>query len=60
MLPALAARDWVYQTHDLPPLMSLIYPANLPSKAVAKRLGAAFEKETTLYGLPCHLHRHPK
>ncbi len=57
---AMAARRWAYDTLDLPPLMSLIFPDNLSSKAVAKRLDAVFEKETTLDGAPRHLYRHPK
>ena len=57
---AIAARRWIYETHDLPPLMSLIYPDNLASKAVATRLGAVFEGETMLDGAPRHLYRHPK
>jgi len=57
---ATAARRWAYEALDLPPLMSLIFPDNLPSKAVAERLGAVFEKETVLDGEPRHLYRHPK
>lgn len=57
---AMAARDWAYGTLDLPPLMSLIYPDNLPSKAVAGRLGAVFEKDAMLDGEPRHRYRHPK
>lgn len=55
-----AARSWAYETLDLPPLMSLIVSENLASKAVAKRLGAAFEKEAMLDGEPRLLYRHPK
>jgi RimJ/RimL family protein N-acetyltransferase len=57
---ALAARHWIYQTHDLPPLMSLIDPDNHASKAVAGRLGAVLEAETMLEGELRHLYRHPK
>jgi len=57
---AIEARRWAYETLGLPPLMSLIFPDNLPSKAVAERLGAVFEKETMLDGEPRHLYRHPK
>ena len=57
---AIAARAWAYETFDMPPLMSLIQPDNMTSKAVAKRLGAVFEKETMLDGEPRHLYRHPK
>lgn len=57
---ATAARRWVYQVLGFAPLMSLVHPDNLASKAVAKRLGAVFEKETMLDGEPRHLYRHPK
>ncbi len=57
---AMAARHWAYETLDLPPLMSLIHPENVASKAIAGRLGAVFEKETMLDGEPRHLYRHPK
>lgn len=57
---AAAARSWAYDSLNWPPLMSLIDPDNFPSKAVAGRLGAVFENETTLYGEPRHLYRHPK
>ena len=57
---ALAARSWLYKTLDLPPLMSLIAPANHASKAVAERLGAVFEREFMLEGEARHLYRHPK
>lgn len=56
---ALAARSWVYQAHGLPPMMSLIRPENLASKAVAERLGAAFERDYSLEGELRHLYRHP-
>ncbi|MGH1478492.1 MAG: GNAT family N-acetyltransferase [Geminicoccales bacterium] len=55
-----AARSWAYETLSLPPLMSLIEPDNVASKAVASRLGAVFEKETMLDGATRHLYRHPK
>ena len=55
-----AARNWAYKTLDLPPLMSLIDPNNLASKAVAKRLGAVFESEYDMDGWHRHLYRHPK
>lgn len=55
-----AARSWAYRALNLPPLMSLIVPENLASKAVAQRLRAVFEKETMLDGESRHLYRHPK
>lgn len=57
---ATAARRWLYENLGLPPLMSLIYPDNRASKAVASRLGAVFECETVLDGARRHLYRHPK
>lgn len=57
---ATAARAWAYETFDMQPLMSFVHPDNIASKAVAARLGAVFEKETMLYGVPRHLYRHPK
>ena len=55
-----AARSWAYETLGLSPMMSLIAPNNLASKAVAERLGAVFEREHLLDGEPRHLYRHPK
>ncbi len=57
---AMAARRWAYETFDIPPLMSLVHPDNIASKAVAKRLGAVIEEETVLHGAPRHMYRHPK
>lgn len=44
---ATAARDYAYGTLGWPTMISLIAPANDPSKAVARRLGAGFEKHWT-------------
>ena len=57
---AAAARDWAYRDLGLPPLMSFIHPKNTLSHAVAKRLGATVEAETTLHGEPRIVYRHPK
>ena len=56
---ATAAREWAYQTLELGPLMSFIHPENQPSRAVAERIGATLEAETTLRGMPRLLYRHP-
>lgn len=56
---ARAARAWAYDAHGLAPLMSFIHPDNEASKAVAQRLGARLERETTLRGMPRLLYRHP-
>ncbi len=55
---AAAARDWAYAEKGLPPLMSFIHPENAASIAVAERLGATLEKETTLLGAPRLVYRH--
>ena len=52
------ALNWAHTHLGLPPLMSFVHPQNQPSIAVAKRLGATFEKETTLYGDPRLMFRH--
>ncbi|TKT83053.1 GNAT family N-acetyltransferase [Aquamicrobium sp. LC103] len=55
---ARAARDWAAEALGLPPLMSFVHPENLPSQAVAKRLGAAPMPPTTLRGEPRLQFRH--
>ncbi|SNR65859.1 GNAT family N-acetyltransferase [Puniceibacterium sediminis] len=56
---ARAARTWAHTEHGLGPLISQIHPDNHASAAVAKRLGATLEAESTLLGDPCHIYRHP-
>jgi len=56
---ALAARDWAYRALNLAPLMSFVHPDNRASRAVAERLGARSEGETTLRGEPRLRYRHP-
>lgn len=56
---ALAARDWAYRALNLAPLMSFVHPDNRASRAVAERLGARLERETTLRGEPRLCYRHP-
>lgn len=57
---AIAARDYAYNELGWPTAISLIDPANTPSEAVAKRLGASFE---TTYEHPAfgtmYIWRHP-
>jgi len=55
---ATAVLSWTGSHLGLPPLMSFVHPDNTPSIAVAKRLGAHFEKETTLRGDPRIVFRH--
>lgn len=55
----LAARQHAYDALGESTLVSFIHPDNLPSQAVARRLGAAIEDETMLKGIPCQRWRHP-
>lgn len=55
---ALAARDWAARELGLGPLISYIHPDNTASARVAQRLGATFERETTLLGGPAQIWRH--
>ena len=50
--------SWASSQLGLPPLMSFVHPKNTASIAVAKRLGATFEKETTLRDDPRLVFRH--
>lgn len=56
---ATEARRWAYETLRQEPLMSFVHPDNQPSIAVAERIGATLECETTLRGNPRLLYRHP-
>jgi RimJ/RimL family protein N-acetyltransferase len=56
---ALAARAFAAETLRLPPLFSLIDPANLRSKALADRLGATPERDVLFKGIPLTVYRHP-
>ena len=56
---ATAARNFAYKELGWMTLCSLIDPRNKPSLAVAARLGAVFEKETTVRGTVVGLYRHP-
>lgn len=44
----------------LKPLMSFVHPENLPSRAVAERIGAVIEGEGELRGEPRLIYRHLK
>ncbi|WP_204115584.1 GNAT family N-acetyltransferase [Shimia biformata] len=57
---ATAARDYAARHFGLDGVVSYIDPANTRSVALAKRLGAAFEREGTVLGHSCHVYRHPK
>ncbi len=55
---AVAVRHWAGQVKGLGPLISIISPANTRSIALAERLGAVPEKETTHDGAPAIYYRH--
>lgn len=58
---AFAARDWYYAETGNGPVMSWINVANLPSQAVARRLGASLERlHTTKSGHEGQIWRHPR
>ena len=56
---AMAARDHACRIMGLPPMISLIAPANTRSRRLAERMGARIERETELLGHPCLIYRHP-
>ena len=56
---ALAARAYAAAHFGMPQLMSYLAPANARSIAMAKRLGATYEREHQLHGKLCHVYRHP-
>jgi [ribosomal protein S5]-alanine N-acetyltransferase len=47
----IATRDYAFNTLKLPHVISLIRPVNLPSQAVAKRLGMQLNRRTIFYNL---------
>ncbi len=55
----LAARAHAARNFGLDQVISYIDPANARSVALAKRLGATFERDGVLLGKPCHIYRHP-
>jgi RimJ/RimL family protein N-acetyltransferase len=57
---ALAARKYGQAHLNLDGVISFIDPANTRSAALAKRLGATFEKTYCLRGHDCHIYRHPQ
>lgn len=50
---ALAVRDQAFTARGLDHVISLIRPVNLPSQAVARRLGMTPRRETLWKGIPC-------
>ena len=55
---ARTVQRWSARSLGLPPLMSFVHPENLPSQAVAKRLGASPMPPTVLRGEPRLQFRH--
>ncbi|MBW4980977.1 GNAT family N-acetyltransferase [Mameliella sp. CS4] len=51
-------RDWASAERGLGPLISYIHPDNAPSRRVAERLDAHFERDTNLLGHPAQVWRH--
>ncbi len=57
---ATLARDHAIRVMGLPPMISLIAPANSRSRRLAERMGAHIEREAEVTGIPCLIYRHPK
>ncbi len=55
---ARTVQRWAAVDLGLPPLFSFVHPDNTPSRAVAERLGAVIESETTFRGRPRLVYRH--
>ncbi|MGE5512872.1 MAG: GNAT family N-acetyltransferase [Bacteroidota bacterium] len=53
------ARDFAYRQLGWTTAISLIAPDNVPSRRVAKRLGAVCERQVELRGLSVGVYRHP-
>lgn len=49
---ALAVKRWAFETLELRRVVSLIRPGNLPSQAVARRIGMAPEREVIFHERP--------
>lgn len=57
---ASAARAYGAKHFNLNGVISYIYPVNSSSIALAKRLGATFERKGSLLGKDADIYRHPK
>ena len=49
---ACAVRDYAFLDLELPRVISLIHPENIPSRRVAEKIGMTPEKEITFRGFP--------
>jgi len=56
---ATAARACAARNFGLNGVISYIDPANSRSVALARRLGAAYERDGQVMGRSCHVYRHP-
>lgn len=56
---AVAVRAYGAANQNLPRPISYIAPSNARSLALADRLGATFERQGEVLGIPCHVYRHP-
>ncbi len=52
---AQAVRDHAFRDLDLPKVISLIHPDNVPSRRVAEKNGMKIERETVFRGFPTHV-----
>ncbi len=56
---AQTARAYAAENFGLDGVISYIDAANTRSLALAKRLGASYERDGAVVGHPCHVYRHP-
>ncbi|MBV2359720.1 GNAT family N-acetyltransferase [Thalassococcus sp. CAU 1522] len=56
---AVAVRSWAWREHGLGPLISMVVPENSRSVALARRLGARYERDIVLLDTPGQIFRHP-
>jgi ribosomal-protein-alanine N-acetyltransferase len=52
---ATAVLDHAFRDLELPRVISLIYPENIPSRRVAEKIGMTLEKQTTFRGFPTNV-----
>jgi ribosomal-protein-alanine N-acetyltransferase len=52
---ATAVRDHAFRDLELPRVISLIHPENIPSRRVAEKIGMTLEKQTSFRGFPTNV-----
>jgi ribosomal-protein-alanine N-acetyltransferase len=52
---ARAVRDYAFHQLQLPRVISLIHPENIPSRRVAEKMGMILQKEIMFRGFPTHV-----